>query len=145
MRSKKRFDTSSPQGQPKPLIFYVDECLGRGVGEALREAGAEVRFYGEAVPRGVRDTDWLAIVGRKHWICLTKDKNIRRRLAERSALLAACVRAFVLTSGNITGQEMAQVFVKNLPRMTAFARRAKRPFIAKITRSGVIEAYPEVE
>ena len=144
MRSKKRFDTSSPQGQPEPLIFYIDECLGKGVGEALKAAGADVRVYGDAVPRGARDTDWLAIVGKENWICLTKDKHIRRRFAERSALLAARVRAFVLTSGNITGQEMAQILVKSLPRMTAFVRRANGPFIARITRSGAIEAYPDV-
>ena len=141
MKSKKRCATSSAKEQPEPIVFYVDECLGRGVGEALKQAGEEVRFYGEAVPRGARDTDWLARIGEGGWVCLTKDKHIRRRLVERSALLAARVKAFVLTSGNLTGAEMAEVFVRNLPKIRSLAARTKAPFIAKVTRSNVVELY----
>jgi predicted nuclease of predicted toxin-antitoxin system len=103
-----------------------------------------VRIFGEAIPRGARDADWLAAIGKENWICLTKDKHIRRRLAERNALLAARVRAFVLTSGNLTGAEMAEIFASNVRRIERFARRTKPPFIAKITRNGVIEEYPDI-
>jgi hypothetical protein len=51
------------------------------------------------------------------------------------------VRAFILVSGNLSGQEMAQIFVKALPRMTRFASRNSPPFIAKIFRDGSVELW----
>jgi len=89
---KKPCDTSLPEQRPEPLVFYVDECLGKGVGLALRNAGEEVRFYGEEIARGALDPDWLPTLGKKKWICLTKDKKIRLHAAERSALLKAVSR-----------------------------------------------------
>jgi len=130
--------------RPEPLVFYIDECLGKGVGIALQSAGAEVRFCGGDIARGALDPDWLPTLGEKGWICLTKDKRIRLHAAERSALLKAGVKAFVLTSGNLTGVEMADIFVKNLRRMENMARRIRRPFIAKVTRTGVVEEYDGV-
>ncbi|MEK6320763.1 MAG: hypothetical protein AABN33_03665 [Acidobacteriota bacterium] len=78
---------------------------------------------------------------KKGWTVLTKDSHIKHRLVERTALLEAGVRAFVLVSGNLTGPEMAKIFVRALPRMKKFAARHLPPFIAKIHRDGSIEAW----
>jgi len=40
-----------------------------------------------------------------------KDERIRYRPAERGAVLGHGVRAFYLTSGNLTGQQMADLFL----------------------------------
>lgn len=40
------------------------------------------------------------------WVVLTKDKQIRRRTLELKALTEAGVAAFVLTAGNLRGEEM---------------------------------------
>ena len=55
--------------------------------------------------------------------------------------MEAGVRAFVLVSGNLTGQEMAQIFVKALPRMIKFAVKHSPPLIAKIHRDGSVELW----
>ena len=140
---KRPCDTSLPEQRPEPLVFYIDECLGKGVGVALKSAGEGVRFYGEEIPRGTGDPDLLAMIGRKKWIFLTKDKRIRFHPAERSALLKAGVKAFVLTSGNLTGAEMASIFVRNLRRMKDMAGQVQGPFIAKVSKTGV-EIYQGV-
>lgn len=54
------------------------------------------------------------------------------------ALMKAGVAAFILTSGDLQGEEMAQIFVKALPAILRFLSKHKRPFIAKIARNGSI-------
>lgn len=69
---------------------------------------------------------------------LTKDRRIRYRTPELAALSKAGVCAFVLTAGDLSGSEMAAIFVKALPAMTRFVARNSPPFIARITKSGSI-------
>jgi hypothetical protein len=56
-----------------------------------------------------RDEEWLSEVGRRQWVVLTKDERIRYREIERTALMNAGVRAFVLTAKNLQGSEMANI------------------------------------
>lgn len=84
------------------------------------------------------DVEWLREVGQRGWIVLTKDEKIRRRTYERTALMQAGVRAFVLVAGNLSGQEMAAVFVKALPTIRRFVTNCQPPFIARVTRSGAV-------
>lgn len=83
------------------------------------------------------DPNWLAAVGENKWIVLTKDKWIRRRPLEKQALLSAGLCVFVLTSGNMTGDEMAQAFVKNLSKIRRLIKKQPPPFIAAVTGTDV--------
>ena len=114
--SKKPSDANSP-APPEPLVFFVDRSIGRKViPAALRQAGEEVRVHDDLFPQDAKDEDWLTEVGKRGWIVLTKDTRIRYHTIEVNALRAAAVRAFVLTAkGDLSGQEMAEVFVKALP------------------------------
>lgn len=128
--------------QLESLVFFLDRSLGKKtIAEALRAAGADVRIHDEFFSQDARDEDWLPQVGRNGWCVLTKDSRIKHRLIERTALMEAGVRAFILVSGNLTGQEMAQIFVKALPRMSRFALKHSPPFIAKIHRDGSVEMW----
>jgi hypothetical protein len=117
----------------------VDRSLGKHtIAEALRQAGVEVHIHDDHFPQNAMDETWLREVGRRGWIVLTKDTWIRRRSNERTALMHAGVRAFVLVAGNLSGPEMARVFVNALPAMHRFVARHNPPFIAKVTRSGAV-------
>lgn len=105
---------------------------------ALRQAGATVRIHDDHFPPDAKDEDWLAEAGRRGWIVLTKDHRIRYRHVERLALMKAGVAAFILTSGDLQGEEMAEVFVKALPRVTRFLNKHAKPFIAKVSRDGSV-------
>jgi hypothetical protein len=57
-----------------------------------------------------------------------KDDAIRRRPAERDALIAVGVRAFCLTNAQLRGDEQARRFLDNLDRILRQAR-APGPYI----------------
>ena len=106
--SKKRSGVSFKSQLPEPPVFFLDRSLGkRKVADALRQAGMQVEIHDDHFPPDAKDEDWLREVGRRGWVVLTKDKMIRHRASELLALRKACVSAFVLTSGNLSGGEMA--------------------------------------
>jgi predicted nuclease of predicted toxin-antitoxin system len=124
---------------PEQAVFFLDRSLGKEkVAGALRAAGAHVEIHDLHFSPDARDDDWLQEVGRRGWVVLTKDKHIRRRATELAALRNARVSAFVLTSGNLTGEEMAAAFVRALKRMRRVAAQNRPPFIATVTRDGSV-------
>lgn len=142
-KSKKR-SGANWRKQLKRHSFFLDQCLGRGkIAAALRGAGARVILHEEHFPANAPDTVWLPAVGRRGWAVLTKDKEIRRREIERQALLHAGIAAFVLTSADLTGEEIAAAFVKALPRMVRCLREQHRPFIAAVHRDGSVQVLAE--
>ena len=59
--------------------------------------------------------------------------------------MAAKVGAFILTSGDLQGEEMAQIFVKALPTISRFLAKHRKPFIAKVARSGCSVIAVQIE
>jgi hypothetical protein len=109
--------------------FFIDRSLGRkAVPEALRACGLVVHtmasVYGEKVGQGLHDETWLRDVGQRDWVVLMKDDAIRRRPAEREALVEGGVRAFCLTNAQLRGEEQARRLVENRHRIL---RRARQP------------------
>jgi hypothetical protein len=68
--------------------------------------------------------------------------RIRRDKVERTALLEARVRAFLLTQQGLTGADMAAVFIRAMPEMVRRATRAKRGLICTVSRAGQITTVP---
>ncbi len=137
-KSSKSKRQSAPNSKPpnSPVLF-LDRALGnKVVAQALRDAGVEVQAHSDHFAPDATDEEWLLEVGRRGWIVLTKDDRIRYRIAERTALIAANVRAFILVSGNLSGPDMALVFVAALPAMLRFTDQYSPPFIAKIYKDG---------
>jgi hypothetical protein len=108
--------------------FFIDRSLGRrAVPEALVACGLVVHtmaaVYGEQVGQGLRDETWLRDVGARGSVVLMKDDAIRRRPAERDALIAGGVRAFGLTNAQLRGEEQARRLVENRHRILRQARQ----------------------
>lgn len=119
--------------------FFIDRSLGRRhLPEALRSFGLVVHtmasVYGEEVAQRLADDRWLRDAGAKGWIVLMKDDAIRRRPAERDALVEAGVRAFCSpmrssarpirpsdSSGTATGSSSRRA--SRAPTSTASTRR----------------------
>ncbi len=119
--------------------FFIDRCLGDKVlAEALRLRGLTIHIHKDHFPPGAKDEDWLREVGRQGWVVLTKDKMLRYRESEITAFRTARVRAFVLTSGNLKAIDMAEAFVRALPKMRRLLQKKSGPFIAKVTRAGAV-------
>ena len=138
-RLKRPSAASSGSKPPEPLVFFIDRSLGRRiVAQALREVGETVEIHDDHFAPDAKDEVWLLEVGRRGWIVLTKDDRIRYRVTERTALMSARVRAFVLSSSQLQGAEMAAAFVKALPRIKRLIAKHVPPFIGRVSRSGKV-------
>jgi hypothetical protein len=126
-----------PQADGQPFTFFIDRSLGSGTGAtALREAGEVVITHDTVFEPDTADVTWLAEVGKRGWLVLTKDARIRTNHLEREALFSSDVAAFMLGRGDLRGADMAAAFVKALPRMKTALRRWKRPLIAAVLADG---------
>ncbi len=92
--------------------------------------------HDDHLPPDAPDEDWLKLAGNAGWVVITKDTRIRYREPERAALLAAKVRAFVFTTADLNGPEMAARVVAALPAISRLCRRVATPFIARIGKAG---------
>jgi predicted nuclease of predicted toxin-antitoxin system len=142
-KSKKPSGTS-PEQLLNETTFFVDWCLGRKVGEALQAVGLTVEFHGDNFRNDAEDTEWIQVIGDREWVALTKDKAIRKKPAERERVISAKARLFTLPSGNLSGEEMAEIFVKNRYRMAYFINRHPAPFIAVVSLHGIRLLDPPV-
>jgi predicted nuclease of predicted toxin-antitoxin system len=117
----------------------VDRALGTfTVAEALRVAGCRVEIHDRHFAQDARDSQWLPEVGRRGWVVLTKDHHIRTRRNELIALLVSGVATFVLTAGDLSGSDMAEAFVRALPKMKRVLVGQPRPFIARVSPGGAV-------
>ncbi len=70
--------------------------------------------------------------------CPHRSKSIRT-----SSLASAQVRMFTLASQNLSGQDMADVFLLAIPEMEKFIDRHPAPFIAKVYRDGLVKKWKD--
>ena len=129
-------------GQPE---FLVDRSLGRlQLIAALRSAGLTVRtladVYGEEAAQETEDTEWIRLAAASGWIVLCKDDRIRRRPAERDALIEGRVRVFCLTNANLGFAEQAAYFVTN--RFRIQAARKPGPYLYGIYKDAITRLWP---
>lgn len=80
--------------------FFVDEN-DLALGKALATDHEGVVYPGHRdlpeVPRQTADDQWLAVVGQRRLVVITRDRRIRYRPVERRAWVEHRVRGFVLT------------------------------------------------
>ncbi len=124
---------TTPASEP---VFFLDWSIcNRLVIAALRDHVA-IELHGDHFAQNEFDTNWLAEVGRRGWVVITKDAMIRRRSEEIAAAYAANVGLFIFNSGNLPSQETAQAILTALSEMQRFAREQPRPFVAIVDRYG---------
>jgi uncharacterized protein with PIN domain len=128
-----------------PPEFFIDRSLGKSIAEGLRACGLTVHtmasVYGEERAQRLADEIWLRDAGARDWIVLTKDDAIRRRPAERDALIEAGVRVFCLTSAQLRGAEQTAQFVENRHRIMRQARKPG-PYIYAVYAKGIRRLWP---
>jgi hypothetical protein len=129
---------------PKPLeelTFFLDRQLGRHkMAGRLRAAGLKVEIHDDHFAQDAKDEEWLAIIGQRRWIVITRDERIRYRAAARQSIRRAKVRMFVLVArGDLRIEALADIFLKAFPTVSVIAAEVKPPFIAKIWRAGNVE------
>ena len=136
-KSKKPSGTKAEQ-LLEQTTFFVDFCLGKHVGEALRDAGLKIEFHLDHFEEDAPDEEWLGEVGARGWVVLTKDKGIRRKPVEREKVISARLRVFTLPRASMTGEAMAERFLSNRLRMARFMLNHAAPFIAVVHENTII-------
>lgn len=72
--------------QHEPTLF-LDRNLGKhAIANRLRSEGMAVEVHDDHLAPDAPDEDWIALVGCKNWLAITKDRNIRYRTAELEAI-----------------------------------------------------------
>jgi predicted nuclease of predicted toxin-antitoxin system len=141
-KSKKPSGVNSRPPDDRPVLF-IDRNLGRHVlADSLRQAGIACEVHDDHLPQDATDADWLKLVGDNGWIAIGRDKNIRYRGPEKAALIQANARLIVVRAKNTTGQDIADLLIRHTNRIYRFASKHDAPFIAGITRDGIITKYP---
>jgi hypothetical protein len=131
----------------QPPEFFVDRSLGKSIVEGLRTAGLVVHsmanVYGEDRAQRLPDEVWLRDAGEHGWIVLTKDDAIRRRPAERDAMIEAAAQVFCLTTAKLRGVDQIERFVHNRHRIIRQARKPG-PYIYGVYEKGLKRLWPPV-
>lgn len=135
MPSKKRSAAKPPDG----TVLFIDRSLGvEPIRGALAAKGLAVEIHDDHFKRDEEDRVWLAAVGQKKWVVLTKDQRLRYRPLEIAALRTSGARVFVLVAGNLRGSDIASVFVAALPAICRILNTQNGPFVARVTKSGKV-------
>jgi hypothetical protein len=121
---------------PEPFTWFIDRSLGRKIAVDLRAAGFKIEEHSDHFVHDAPDADWLAEVGRRGWLVLTKDKAIRRNALEMAAIVAGNVSCFSLGHGNLKAAQMAQAFIAARSAMQNALRRFEPPLTASVTTAG---------
>jgi predicted nuclease of predicted toxin-antitoxin system len=130
--------------QPDPFVIFLDRSLGKQIiATSLRGAGCQVEVHDDHFSPDARDEEWLAQVGSKGWVVLTKDKRIKYRALELAAAVSARAKVFTLTAGSVQGGEMAEIFLKAMARIKNYVAENDPPYIVKVSRAGLLsKVYP---
>lgn len=108
------------------------------VANALRAVGASVEVHDDHFKQNEADEVWLPEVGRRNWAVITSDDRIRYRVAEREAALSAGVALFIFTGNRMRGPAIGEAVARALPAMLELLRNERRPFVAKVSRTGSV-------
>ena len=140
-KSKRRSGVSSKPPPDEPTLF-LDRNLGKHiVADRLRSEGMKVEVHDDHLPPDAPDEEWITLVGRKGWVAVTRDKNVRYRAAELASIRTHSARVLVVRTKNATGLDIAALLVAGRRRIARFAQSTPAPFVAAIYRSGQVKEY----
>lgn len=141
MRKSKKRSGANSKPPPEPTLF-LDRNLGRHIiAKRLRDNEMAVEVHDDHLPPDAPDEDWIALVGRKGWVAVTKAKNVRYRETELEAIRKHSARVVVIRMKNATGSDIADVLVKGRCRIARFTAKTPAPYVAGIQKSGTVSAY----
>ena len=121
----------------KPFTYFVDRSLGRHeLVSRLRAAGLSIEAHDDHFAPDTPDEEWLTGAGKRNWIVLTKDKDVRRNIPERAAIVDSNVACFMLGRGDLSAERMAQAFLAAHRRIERALRRFHLAMAATVTVEG---------
>lgn len=137
-KSQKRSASNSAAPPDTPVLF-TDRCAwSNRLGDALTASNIAFIPHHQRFAPDCPDEDWLPVVGKSGWIVLTRDKNIRRKPNELRAFKENRVLAIVLSSGQASGADTADLVIRLYPKLMRKVKNAKPPAMFTVTLAGSI-------
>lgn len=124
--------------EPGPTLFIDRDAWSHRLDAALRGAGIPFVAHREVFADDTPDVEWIAEVGKRGWVVLTRDQEIRRRPNELRAVREAGLHLFALTSGNLSAAETAALCITAWPAIQRAVRIHRPPALFSITRGGAV-------
>ena len=118
-------------------MIFIDRSIPKGVANALKAVREDVRWLEDEFPHNTKDEDWLAEVGAREWIVITRDKRIKNRPGLKEALIRNEVGAFCLSQvNNPTRWELLKLLTQTIDEMERLFEQTTRPFVYSVDRYG---------
>jgi hypothetical protein len=124
--------------------YFVDEN-DLALGKALAERRDDVVFPGRPalpeVPRQSLDDEWLAVVGARQLVVITRDQRIRYRPVEKARWRESGVRGFVLTGRTSQSTtDSLELLERHWNQIEGIVQsRGDGPWMFAVTKSGLRE------
>jgi hypothetical protein len=123
------------------VLLFLDRSVGtRRIAGALRAADLDVETiadrYGAANTQ-IPDEQWIEEATRDARLLVSADKRIRYRPRERSAICQHAARCLTFAAGDLTAEQMIELFLHHLPRVRAVAEDAG-PYVYHLTRDRLV-------
>lgn len=128
----------------RELVFFSDRDLGRVLPALLIAAGVRVERHDDHFGPETADEEWIAEIGRRGWVAVTRDARIRYSPLALSVLMSNRAQLFVLV-GKLTTAQAAETFLKWREKVISTSLDEDGAFIAKIRRDGVFMWLREKE
>lgn len=135
--------TSSKTSSDRPPEFFFDRSLGKISAQRLRDAGYTVHLIAEFYPddaQHIADAEWITEGCQRGWTLLTKDRRIRYRTDELTALING--HLFCLADGNATLDTIAQSFLDAMPAIHRAVHRTNVGFWHVHTGGKITKMWP---
>ncbi|MEX2372586.1 MAG: hypothetical protein WD800_02170 [Dehalococcoidia bacterium] len=123
-------------------MIFIDRSIPRSVAQALQLVRDDVRWLEDEFDHDAPDAVWLAEVGVRGWMVITRDKHLRTRPAERRAILDGAVGCFVINQKQpLSRWEYLRLMARTLDDMEARFVAEDRPFIYLVNRYGGLRKF----
>lgn len=119
-----------------PPLFLDEAVASKKLAAALRGMGFKVHLLTDHYAKGTDDPTWLREVGRRGWLVITRDREIRENEFELLAVQQAKVRLFVLRMKGCGVDAWAVALKKAQRRVVKILETTRAPFVVHITASG---------
>ena len=129
MRRSKRQSGANSQQPPEELTLFLDRNLGKNIiADRLRSEGIKVEVHDDHLPPDAPDEEWIALIGQRGWIAITRDRSVRYRSAELASIEDHFSRVVVIRMKNATGPEIADLLAGATHQIARFVAKTRAPF-----------------
>jgi predicted nuclease of predicted toxin-antitoxin system len=118
-------------------MIFIDRSIPRGAADIVKRARSDCCWLEDLFAHDAAEDVWLARAGDEGWIVLTHDKKVRRRQAEREAIMEHGVGCFIFNyKQDLKKFEIAALILAVLEEIETKFKQTARPFIYTVNKTG---------